>query len=186
MEFFDTIKVPEGRFQLWAYNDATGKLVDYVEGNNIVVNNGREALARLLGAHDPTAPGETPDGDFTGVLSWSVDTLKFGNGGHDVVDVTIMNAVSVTDDDLYATDPLQVFEAATTASWPSFGSRKVTFTATMEAAEGNSPTDLIDPYEYSEAGLYYASGTMMFAHKAFGYVVKNSTIRLVATWTFTF
>lgn len=184
MDFIDAIKVPEGIFQLRSYDVRTGQLIDFVEGTNIVVNYGREALARLLGAHDPSL--DPPDGDYTGVISWHVDKMKFGNGGHNPLDVTEMLAVSVADTDLYATNPLQVFEADTTVSWPSFGSRKVTFTASMEAAEGNSPTDLIDPYEYSEAGLYYSEGTMMFAHKAFGYVVKNSTIRLVATWTFTF
>jgi len=189
MNFFDTVIVPEGRFQLWAYKAATGQLVDYVEGSNIVVNYGREALARLLGNHDPGA--DPPDGVYTGVASWYVDKMKFANGGHDLVDVTIMNAVSVTDTDLTphisgVPDTDQLFEADVTVSWTSFGSRKVTFTANMEAAEGNSPTDLIDPFEYSEAGLYYSEGSMMFSHKAFGYVVKNSTIRLVATWTFTF
>jgi hypothetical protein len=185
MEFIDAIKVPEGIFQLRSYDARTGQLIDFVEGTNIVVNFGREALARLLGAHDPSV-APLPDGDFTGVASWHVDTMKFGNGGHNPVDVTEMLAVSVTDDDLYAANPLQVFEAPTTASWTSFGSRKVTFTASMEIDEGNSPTDLVDPYEYSEAGLYFSGGSMMFAHKAFGYVVKNSTIKLVATWTFTF
>ena len=185
MDFIDAIKVPEGVFQLRSYDVRTGQLVDFVEGTNIVVNYGREALARLLGAHDPVA--DPPDGVYTGVISWHVDKMKFANGGHDPLDVTVMLPVSVTDTDLTPDpDPDQLFEADVVATWPSFGSRKVTFTAYMEAAEGNSPTDLIDPYSYSEAGLYFSEGNLMFAHKAFGYVVKNSTIRLMATWTFTF
>jgi len=135
-----------------------------VTGENIVVNDGREALARLLGAD----PGD-----------WFVDTMKFGDGGHDVVDQTIMETVDVTDDDLYGTEHFS-YDVTSTTTWPAL--RKVQFVATVEAAEGNGAGTL----EYSEAGLFYDSGTVMFAHKAFGYIVKNNTIRLVATWTFTF
>ena len=106
-----------------------------------------------------------------------MDTMKFGDGGHDPLDVTSMVAVDVTDDDLYGTIHISKAVAVT---WPSL--RKVNFQATVEAAEGNGAGVL----EYSEAGLYYNSGTAMFSHKAFGYIVKNNTIRLVADWTFTF
>jgi hypothetical protein len=103
--------------------------------------------------------------------------MKFGDGGHDPLDQTSMVAVDVTDDDLYGNIHIS---KAVTVSWPAL--RKVTFEATVETTEGNGTGFL----EYSEAGLYYNSGTAMFSHKAFGYIVKNDTIRLVATWTFTF
>lgn len=182
MELFDAIKVPEGFFQLHAYDANSGQLVDKVEGYNIVVNHGREALARLLGAHDPGS--DPPTGDYTGVASWHVDTMRFGDGGHQTTpsfDPLVMLTVAVTDEDLYGTEHIAKTAAAT---WPA--ERKVTFTSTIEAAEGNGAGTL----EYSEAGLFYGvsdgASTWMFAHKAFGYIVKNNTIKLVATWTFTF
>jgi hypothetical protein len=179
MELIDTMRVPEGFFQLHSYDAESGQLLDVVEGHNIVVNHGREALARLLGNHDPGS--DPPTGDYSGVASWHVDTMRFGDGGHDPGDQTVMVTVSVTDEDLYGTEHIAKTAAAT---WPA--ERKVTFTSTVEAAEGNGSGFL----EYSEAGLYYGVGagtsTWMFAHKAFGYIVKNNTIKLVATWTFTF
>jgi hypothetical protein len=164
MNLFDTVKVPVGVFDLRAFHAPSGRLVQHVTGENIVVNDGREALARLLG----NASGD-----------WFVDTMKFGDGGHDPSDVTVMETVDVTDTDLYGNENFS-YDVTSTTTWPS--DRKVQFEATVEAAEGNGTGTL----EYSEAGLYYASGTLMFAHKAFGYIVKNSTIKLVATWTFTF
>lgn len=179
MDLQDIMRVPEGFFQLHAYDANSGRLVDKTEGFNIVVNHGREALARLLGAHDPS--GDPPGGDYTGVASWHVDTMRFGDGGHDPGDQTVMLTVSVTDDDLYGTEHI-----AKTAVQTWLSERKVTFTSTIEAAEGNGAGTL----EYSEAGLFYGvsdgASTWMFAHKAFGYIVKNNTIKLVATWTFTF
>lgn len=168
MNLFDSVKVPVGIFQLSSYDARSGRLLERIEGENIVVNDGREALARLLGN----------DG---GPTTWYVDTIKFGDGGHNPLDVTEMLPVDITDSDLYGTEH---FSTAVTVTFPAL--KKVTFTGTVEAAEGNSPGDTIDPNEYSEAGLYYNGGLLMFAHKSFGYVVKNSTIRLVATWTFTF
>ena len=172
MDLFDTVKVPEGFLQIRAYEANTGRLVDLVEGHNIVVNDGREALARLLG-------NSGPDG---GVTSWHVDTMKFGKGGHNPLNPLEMVAVSVTDTDLYdqGATPAYYPDKTVTVSFPSY--RKVTFEASVEAAEGNGTGVL----EYSEAGLYYDTGQIMFSHKAFGYIVKNNTIRLVATWTFTF
>ncbi|RLC66196.1 MAG: hypothetical protein DRH97_06850, partial [Chloroflexi bacterium] len=138
-----------------------------------MVNDGREALARLLGAD----PGD-----------WFVDFMKFGSGGHNPDDATEMGSVDVTDDDLYsvggggdwshAGGEAYNFEydVTSTTTWPS-PLRKVQFEATVEATEGNGAGTL----EYSEAGLFYDSGTVMFAHKAFGYIVKNNTIKLVAT-----
>lgn len=166
MEFHDSIRVPDGLLKIQAFDAKTGRLVDEVEGYNIVVNDGREALARLLG-NDSTQ-------------TWYVDTMKFGDGGHEVLDVTDMVAVDVTDADLYGNIHISKDVTGAGTTWPA--TRKVTFTATVEAAEGNGTGIL----EYSEAGLYYDSGNSMFAHKAFGYIVKNNTIRLVATWTFTF
>lgn len=151
----------------------------HTHGENIVVNDGREALARLLG-------------NDTG--NWFVDYMKFGSGGHDPADPTIMKSVDVTDTDLYSVvgggTPAHAggeaynfeFDVTSSTTWPSVGSRKVVFEGIVEATEGNDTGTL----EYSEAGLYYNGGTAMFAHKAFGYIVKNNTIRLVATWTFTF
>jgi len=137
-----------------------------VHGENIVVNNGREALARLLG----NASGD-----------WFVDTMKFGKGGHDPSDPTIMVAVDITDDDLYDTSAsYPEIDVTATTTWPAL--RKVQFEAEVAAGVGNGTGVL----EYSEAGLYYNGGTVMFSHKAFGYIVKNDTIRLVADWTFTF
>jgi hypothetical protein len=173
MNLLDAIKVPMGHFQLDSYDAFTGQLLDHIEGANIVVNDGREALARLLG-------NSGPDG---GVTTWYVDTMKFGKGGHNPGDVLEMVEVLVTDSDLYdqTADHITVDQDVTgTTTWPA--ARKVTFEATVEAAEGNGSGVL----EYSEAGLYYDSGSIMFAHKAFGYIVKNNTIKLVATWTFTF
>jgi hypothetical protein len=182
MDLYDHIMVPEGFFQLHVYDAPSGKLVDYVEGHNIVVNDGREALARLLGNHDPIL--NPPP---SGVTSWYVDTLSFGDGGHDpdnIGDQTIMTPVLVTDTDLYGTKHIS---RPVTVSWPSY--RKVVFEATVESTEGNHPSPPA-VNEYSEAGLFYGdtpgTSTVMFAHKSFGYVVKNETIRLVATWTFTF
>lgn len=88
-----------------------------------------------------------------------------------------METVAVTDSDLYGN--LHISKPVT-ITFPA--ARQVQFTAAVETNEGNGAGVL----EYSEAGLYYNAGTQMFAHKAFGYVVKNDTIRLVATWTFTF
>jgi len=186
MEFFDDVKVPEGFFQLHAYDARSGKLVDYVEGHNIVVNDGREALARLLGHHDPVLD-PILSGPAAGVVSWYVDTLAFGDGGHDpdsVGDQTVMTPVLVTDTGLYGTTHVT---RPVTVTWPSY--RKVVFEATVESTEGNHPSPPA-VNEYSEAGLFYGTSPgnsmVMFAHKSFGYVVKNETIRLVATWTFTF
>ena len=179
MNLIDTVRVPDGIFVLSSYDAESGRLIDRVNGHNIVVNHGREAMARLLGAHDPS--GDPPGGDYTGVASWNVDTMRFGDGGHNPGDQTVMLTVSVTDEDLYGTEHIAKIAAAT---WPE--ERKVTFTSTIEAAEGNGAGTL----EYSEAGLFYGvsdgASTWMFAHKAFGYIVKNNTIKLVATWTFTF
>jgi hypothetical protein len=165
MNLFDSIKVPVGVFDLRAFDASSGSLVQHVTGENIVVNDGREALARLLG-NDP--------GD------WYVDTMKFGDGGHTAGTPPGLETVDVTDTDLYGTIHISKDVTGAGTTWPA--TRKVTFTATVEAAEGNGAGSL----EYSEAGLYYNAGASMFAHKAFGYIVKNATIRLVATWTFVF
>jgi len=103
--------------------------------------------------------------------------MKFGDGGHNPADPTEMETVAVTDDDLYGT--IHISKSVTT-TFPAL--RKVQFEAEVETSEGNGAGTL----EYSEAGLYYNSGVSMFAHKAFGYIVKNDTMRIVATWTFTF
>ena len=166
MNLMDSIRIPDGFFSLRSYEEMSGRLIDEVEGYNIVVNDGREALARLLGNDS----GQ----------DWFVDTMKFGDGGHEVADPTDMVAVDVTDADLHGNIHISKDITGAGTTWPA--ARKVTFTATIEAGEGNGAGTL----EYSEAGLYYDSGNSMFAHKAHGYIVKNSTIRLVATWTFTF
>jgi len=106
--------------------------------------------------------------------------MKFGDGGHTATVPPGMVAVDVTDTDLYGA--IHISKDVTGAGTTFPATRKVTFTATVEAAEGNGTGVL----EYSEAGLYYNAGTQMFSHKSFGYIVKNDTIRLVATWTFTF
>jgi hypothetical protein len=172
MNLFDSITVPDGFFQLRAVEARTGRLVDYVEGHNIVVNDGREALARLIGN----------SGAANGVTTWYVDTMSFGKGGHNPINQLEMVTVSVTDFEMYdqGATPADYPDETVTISFPS--DRKVTFEATIEAAEGNGSGTL----EYSEAGLFYDSGQKMFSHKAFGYIVKNNTIKLVATWTFTF
>ena len=103
--------------------------------------------------------------------------MKFGDGGHDPGDPLVMLPVAVTDDDLYGTIHIA---KSVTVTFPE--ARKVQFVSEVETTEGNGTGTL----EYSEAGLYYNSGTQMFAHKAFGYIVKNVTIRLVATWIFVF
>lgn len=162
----DTVNVPVGVFKLYAW-DMQGRLVDYVEGHNIVVNNGRNALARIIG-------GDTSLG---ALVDWTVDTIKFGDGGHDPADPTIMETVDVTDAGLYGST---LITKSVTVTFPA--TRQVQFSATIDTSEGNGS----GTQEYSEAGLYFDSGTTMFAHKAFGYVVKNSTIRLTATWLFTF
>jgi len=169
MNLLDSITVPEGFFQLRAIEASTGRLVDYVEGHNIVVNDGRESLARLVGN----------SGAANGVTTWYPDTMKFGKGGHNPLNQLEMVTVSVTDTDLYdggASWP----DKSVTVTFPSV--RKVSFEATVDVGEGNGTGTL----EYSEAGLYYDSGAVLWAHKAFGYIVKNNTIKLVATWTFTF
>lgn len=166
MNLIDSIKIPDGVFVLSAYDANSGRLVDRVEGHNIVVNDGREALARLLGNDS----GQ----------DWFVDTMKFGDGGHEVADPTDMVAVDVTDADLYGNIHISKDVTGAGTTWPA--TRKVQFVATVAAGEGNGAGTL----EYSEAGLYYDSGNSMFAHKAHGYIVKNNTIQLVATWTFTF
>ncbi len=169
MKLFDKVDV-SGSLMIRSY-DLQGRLLESREGQNIVVNDGREALARLLG-------GDLSLG--SDLSNWTVDTMKFGDGGHQTTptfDPTILLPVSVEDDDLYGTE--HVAEAVAT-TWPA--DRKVMFEATIEASEGNGTGTL----EYSEAGLYYNSGAAMFAHKAFGYIVKNDTIKIVAQWTFTF
>lgn len=166
MHLIDSVPIPEGFFRMWAYN-VDGQLVDYVEGQNIVVNDGRNALSRLIG-------GDTSLGDLA---DWTVDAIKFGDGGHNPADVTQMVTVDVTDADLYGST---IISKPVTVTFPA--TRQVQFTATIDTTEGNGS----GTQEYSEAGLYYNGGTLMFAHKAFGYVVKNSTIRLTATWLFTF
>jgi hypothetical protein len=163
---YDKVSVPEGVFKLYAWGP-NGTLVDYVEGHNIVVNGGRNALSRLIG-------GDTSLG---ALADWTVDTIKFGDGGHNPSDPTEMIAVDVTDSDLYGSI---IISKSVTTIFPA--TRQVQFSATVETSEGNGS----GTQEYSEAGLYYDSGTTMFAHKSFGYVVKNSTIRLTATWLFTF
>lgn len=165
MRLMDKVWVPEGSLRVQAY-DGLGRLVDDFEGPNIVVNDGREALARLLGNNSSQ--------------DWFVDTMKFGDGGHNPANPSEMVAVAVTDSDLYGTTHISKDVTGAGTTWPE--TKKVTFTASIEASEGNGTGTL----EYSEAGLYYNSGTQMFAHKAFGYIIKNSTIRIVATWTFTF
>ena len=165
MQLHDKVYVPEGVLEIRLY-DAQGRLQDYVVGRNMVVNDGREALARLLGND--------------GTQDWFVDTMKFGDGGHNPANPAEMVEVFVTDTDLYGTIHISKDVTGVGTTFPS--TKKVTFTASVEAAEGNGAGTL----EYSEAGLYYDGGNSMFAHKAFGYIIKNDTMRIVATWTFTF
>lgn len=185
MEFKDNVKVPTGWLTICAY-DGRGRLIDKMEGENIVVNYGREALARLLGGHDPVADAAALVGTpYEGIETWVVNTMGFGKGGHDAGDPLIMEAVSVTDTALYD-ETVNHPRVEAVATW-SAGDRKVTFTAEVDTTEGNGTGTL----EYSEAGLFFGDTTggdsdVLFAHKAFGYIVKNNTIKLVATWTFTF
>jgi len=173
MRLDDHVYIPDGVLELRAYN-TQGKLLDYVHGGNIVVNGGREALARLMG-NDPG--------------SWSVDAMKFGDAGHEPLTPHNMVPVDVSDTDLYGTTHVTIgltgsgvgdFQTMD-VNWPVEG-KKVQFVAPVEADQGNGT----DTAEYSEAGLFYNNGSIMFAHKSFSYIIKNSTIRLVATWTFTF
>jgi len=165
MNVSEKVSVPNGYLVIKSY-DINGKLVDQVEGYNIITNDGREALAHLMG-NDST-------------LDWYVDEIQLSDGGHNPVDVTEMLPVNVTDTDLFHA---AVFTKAITDANISFPStRKVTFSSSMETTEGNGT----GTQAYSEAGLFYRSGTFMFTHKTFGYVIKNNTTRLVITWTFTF
>jgi hypothetical protein len=136
------------------------------------VNDGRESLARLVGN----------SGAYGGVTTWYPDTMKFGKGGHNPLNQLEMVTVSVTDTDLYdqGATPAYYPDKSVTVTHPAL--RKVSFESTVDVGEGNGTGTL----EYSEAGLFYDSGAVMWSHKAFGYIVKNNTIKLVATWTFTF
>jgi len=169
MNLLEKVKVPVGYLVIQSY-DLDGHLIDQVEGENIIVNNGREALAHLMG-NDST-------------LDWHIDAIKLSNGGYgsnaDPSDITVMKPVNVTDEDLFNT-PLFTKEITdANISFPD--TRKVVFSSSMEANEGNYG----DSQDYSEAGLYYRNGTLMFTHRAFGYVIKNDKTRLAITWTFTF
>lgn len=169
MNLIDHMKVPEGWLVIRAYDASNGRLLETIEGPNIVVNHGREALARLLGGHDPIADAAALVGtDYEGIESWVVNTMAFGDGGHQTVpafDPLVMEAVSVTDTALHSTTvDHPILEAV--ATWDA-GARKVTFTTTVEAADGNGAGTL----EYSEAGLFFGDSTpgdsaLMFSHKA--------------------
>ena len=162
----ESVPVPNGYLVIKSYN-TSGRLIDQVEGYNIITNEGREALAHLMG-------NDSAD-------DWFVDTIKLSDGGHNPIDVTEMLPVNVTDTDLF--NAAIFTKSITTVSNISFPSvRKVTFSSSMETTEGNAG----GTQAYSEAGLFYRGGTIMFTHKTFGYVIKNNTTRLVITWTFTF
>ena len=164
----DLVQPPTGHVNIKVY-DKLGKLIDEIDGDNVIVNDGRIALAHWTG------------GDVGS--SWLIDHIKYSDGGHDPSDPTQMLPVYVSDTDLHHTPIFSKALQSSDVSYPATNSRTVQFSSSMETSEGNGTSGT---QAYSEVGLYYNHGTKLFAHKTFGYVIKNSSNRLVVTWSFIF
>lgn len=115
---------------------------------NLVVDTGKTMLAKLLGG---------------GYAGGSVDTIAFGVG---------TTAAAGADTALGS----EQFTKAAVVTYPAFN--QVTFTATMEAAEGGTNT-------YTELGLK-ATGGDLFSRVIIPAIVKSTLYKIKVDWTISF
>lgn len=145
-----------GILTLIASDALTGKILQQVFGENIVVNLGRSGLAHLIAGDN--------------VSNYEIVSMMFGDGN---------TAPAVTDTGLSGS---LIITKSTTYDFPDGGSGlKVRFTATVGADEGNGS----GTQTYREACLVMGNGSI-FSHKVSGAITKDNTVVLTAIWTYIF
>lgn len=131
-------------------------------GHNVITYVGRSDMAHLLAGDDSA--------------NRIVNSIKCGDGGHNIADPTQALPVSASDVALFGSE---IIEKLTSYDFPdgSSGSR-VRFTAEVASNEGNGS----GTQAYSEVGLYDLDGRMM-AHKTFGLITKSDAFGIIWRWT---
>jgi len=144
-------------------------------GRNLVVNTGKEALAKLFGA---TALGYAP-ATIVGNATTGLDIgyLAVGDGGLSPLPTTTSLNSELT---VPAPGP-GVIRPTFIASLPPPGPPFTTLLATAQIGTADLNGSNID-----EAAIYCFDDTTMFAARGFGAIAKTAAYALEARWTITF
>jgi hypothetical protein len=145
----------------------TLEIVQEVDGQNLVVNGGRNAIAHLTAGDN--------------VVNKAISQMTFGDGTTPpaVTDTTLSGSTIITVNNLVSGGVTTHWEPPTfPASTPP---TQVQFVAFVGQDDGNGSGS----QNYTEAGLLCADGTLA-ARKVFGLLTKTSDLIVQSTWTFTF
>lgn len=155
MRFKDSV-IAHGHLALKVIKAKSGEIVRFEEGDNLVVNGGRAAIAHCVAGDD--------------IANQSVTGMTFGDGS---------GSVAVTDTGLFGTT---IINKSVTYNFPSVSPpTQVAFVATVGQFEGNGSGS----QDYREAGLLTGANAL-WSHKVFGLIQKTSDLVIEATWTVTF
>lgn len=138
---------------------------DIVVSENTVVNFARSGMAHLIAGDN--------------VANYVINSMEFGDGGHNISNPSQPLATSVTDTGLFGSS---VITKGVSISFPDGPTgTKVMFSSTILNGEANGAGS----QEISEAVLNMGNG-QIFAHKTFGLITKTSLISLTFNWTIIF
>ena len=170
----------EGHVHVTWEDIETGKSGVCHSDHNLIVNNGRESIVRLL------------RGNIAQGTTYHIDALKLGTQGHTGADTNNPEAPELTDtalDDTTSslfTKALVVGDSTLKPTTPPHNILE--FNIEILTTEANAPSGA---RTYTEAGLFsnYTNNTstpanhIMFARQTFESVVKTNLRKLNFTWT---
>jgi hypothetical protein len=153
--------------------DSNGQIKQYIQGDNLIVDKGRNCAAILIFDNSSSTPDCTISPGTTGF-----NVIAIGNG----------TSPAPGNNDLQLVDEMQRTPGVVTISEPADGTTIVEVTTEAPFTFNHGTTNHPDGITIEESGLFddmTAGGGNMFSNRVVGNIEVSSADTLAVTWTIT-